>query len=345
MAAMTTPTTTTPPLCKHWARSKSCLYHSQGGNCKFDHPIDYELPPQSQVRRKRSKGGRLQVKNDTRAAKLRSFMALHVNLEQSHVLDVAGGKGELAFHLVNLSNVASCHVVDPRPLSLNRFQVRLQRGFYHRSASIVNKDIVTSPNDAERPVEHLRCFFASELWDKDDSAIENEVNDKDKNKNISKNKNNEAAFETNCQNAQAWTWPPANNNEHASSSSCSCNNDNDDDESKTHYQLNNKNKKQTPTFEHARSIVQQATLIVGMHPDQAVDAIIDAALALGVSFFVVPCCTYSQEFPHRRTPSNSKKIVTTYEELLEYLQSKSPDIQRAELPFEGKNVCLYRVVE
>ena len=38
------------------------------------------------------------------------------------------------------------------------------------------------------------------------------------------------------------------------------------------------------------------------------------------------------------------KLVTTYDELLQYLENKSSDIKRHVLPFEGRNVCLYRVV-
>ena len=105
-------------------------------------------------------------------------------------------------------------------------------------------------------------------------------------------------------------------------------------------------------FDNASSIVKTADLVVGMHPDQAVDAIVDAALYQNISFFVVPCCTYSREFPHRRVclpvsengrANTTKKLVTTYEELVDYLQAKSPDIQRHVLPFEGRNICLYRV--
>jgi len=149
-----------------------------------------------------------------------------------------------------------------------------------------------------------------------------------------------------------------------------------------------------PTYEHAITVVDDANLIVGMHPDQAVDAIIDAALYKNISFFVVPCCTYSREFPNRRIPirtttddgderrprrnNNEKKknanpseppqqqqqqnvaedddkematamtamtkVVTTYDELIQYLENKSPDIKRHILPFEGRNICLYRVV-
>ena len=41
------------------------------------------------------------------------------------VLDVAGGKGGLAFELANLNGVAAT-VLDPRPLSLSRHAVLLQ---------------------------------------------------------------------------------------------------------------------------------------------------------------------------------------------------------------------------
>jgi len=62
-----------------------------------------------------------------------------------------------------------------------------------------------------------------------------------------------------------------------------------------------------PTFDHASTIVKNADLIVGMHPDQAVDAIIDSALYMNVSFFVVLCCVYSREFPNRRIRIPLKK--------------------------------------
>ena len=96
------------------------------------------------------------------------------------------------------------------------------------------------------------------------------------------------------------------------------------------------------TLNNVRKIVKSANLIVGMHPDQAVDAIVDAALALNVSFFVIPCCVHSREFPRRRLKNGDP--VNSYEELLEYLKEKDPEIRKEVLPFEGRNVCLYKVV-
>ncbi len=389
---------TRPPLCKHWARSKICLYHAKG-KCKFDHPADYEIPPIVQPKRKsrqtdlshrhRSAGGRLQTRNDARVAILRAFLAGELerngisDLSSYRVLDVAGGKGELAFQLLNLNNVSSCHVIDPRPLSLGRFQKRLSRGFYHRSQGILQTDVVRPQSEPERPVDQLRCFFSSELWEEEEGTTNNSESEdkKEKNNNNNNNNNNNDTNETidkkfqrqrerffaNCYKAKGWVWPPAgSDNEHIS---CGKNFEDRDDiptkgiESMKLAEEANSSTTDTTSldtatslgidFDNASSIVKTADLVVGMHPDQAVDAIVDAALYQNISFFVVPCCTYSREFPHRRVcvpvsengrDETTMKLVTTYEELVDYLQAKSPDIQRHVLPFEGRNICLYRVV-
>ena len=499
-SASTTPQPLVVQLCKHWLKSKSCLYHNKG-LCKFSHPENYEIPKPGETKkqqsrrqsqrsqsqsqnnnpnRHRSAGGRLQTRNDARVAQLRCFIATTINnmnsngngngnrngnsniLEQWNVLDVAGGKGELAFQLLNLNNVQSCYVVDPRPLKLDRFQRRLQKGYYHRSSTIIQTDIIRNQQDIERNVDHLYCFFSNELWidedddkDKDNSNIKEEEDDGDENKDQQDNKEEQKEeegqsrkieFDKNIYKAKGWIWPPVgdDNNEHDSyckgcdssssrttttttkkkknkrenddatktdtteaklwksnendskandaittdekeieivTTTAPTTSNNNDDNNKNNY--NNTQHQQQhvqssiPTFQYAVDVVSKCNLIVGMHPDQAVDAIIDAALYKNISFFVVPCCTYSREFPNRRIPlittantttddnnenedenekdnnENGKthqqqktatKLVTTYDELLQYLENKSSDIKRHVLPFEGRNVCLYRVV-
>ena len=41
-------------------------------------------------------------------------------------------------------------------------------------------------------------------------------------------------------------------------------------------------------------------IIIGMHPDQATESIVDMALKYQKPFAVVPCCVFSEENPHRR---------------------------------------------
>ncbi|KAI9912114.1 hypothetical protein PsorP6_008980 [Peronosclerospora sorghi] len=99
----------------------------------------------------------------------------------------------------------------------------------------------------------------------------------------------------------------------------------------------------TDTFlektEHVQ-LVEQASLIIGMHPDEATEAILDAAIKFSKPFAVVPCCVFGQKFPHRRLADGSK--VLSYKNLIEYLIAKHPNIEKAFLPFDGKNLVLFR---
>ena len=57
----------------------------------------------------------------------------------------------------------------------------------------------------------------------------------------------------------------------------------------------------------AQARFADAAAVVGMHPDQATDAVVEAALALGCPFAVVPCCVFPSLFAHaRRTPDGSR---------------------------------------
>ncbi|CEG37188.1 Zinc finger, CCCH-type [Plasmopara halstedii] len=87
-------------------------------------------------------------------------------------------------------------------------------------------------------------------------------------------------------------------------------------------------------------LIEQASLLLGMHPDQATDSILDVAIKFNKPFAVVPCCVFGQNFPDRRLVDGSK--VLSYEHLVEYLTAKHPDIEKAFLPFDGKNLVLYR---
>lgn len=87
-------------------------------------------------------------------------------------------------------------------------------------------------------------------------------------------------------------------------------------------------------------LIEHASLLLGMHPDQATDSIFDVAIKFNKPFAVVPCCVFGQNFPDRRLADGSK--VLSYENLIEYLTAKSSDIEKAFLPFDGKNLVLYR---
>ena len=80
-------------------------------------------------------------------------------------------------------------------------------------------------------------------------------------------------------------------------------------------------------------------VVLGMHPDEATEDIVDLALAHDKPFAVVPCCVFARRSPHRRTAAG--KPVRSWEDFCEYLAEKDGRIRAASLPFPGRNVALY----
>jgi hypothetical protein len=75
-------------------------------------------------------------------------------------LDIAGGKGEFSFEIINLNGVAST-VFDPRPLDLYRFKRKLEFGFYHRNDVLGSYNHLPAPQRGDTPElpSHIRGFF------------------------------------------------------------------------------------------------------------------------------------------------------------------------------------------
>jgi hypothetical protein len=78
-------------------------------------------------------------------------------------------------------------------------------------------------------------------------------------------------------------------------------------------------------------------LLVGMHPDQATDSIVDGALQLGIPFAVVPCCV----FPSLLAASRGVRL-SSRDQLVAYLLAKRPgEICIDWLPVDGAAQVLY----
>jgi hypothetical protein len=86
-------------------------------------------------------------------------------------------------------------------------------------------------------------------------------------------------------------------------------------------------------------LVKNASAIVALHPDEATGDIVHIAVDRRLPFVVVPCCVFGRLFPHRRISND--KVVSSYEDLLEYIKEQDNGIQEIELPFQGKNVVLW----
>jgi hypothetical protein len=89
-------------------------------------------------------------------------------------------------------------------------------------------------------------------------------------------------------------------------------------------------------------LISGASAIVGIHADQITESIIDHALLFDKPFAVIPCCLFSCLFPPRFLKGGSI-VVSSYEDFIQYLLEKDRTICKTVLPFEGRNIVLYRV--
>ena len=125
----------------------------------------------------------------------------------------------------------------------------------------------------------------------------------------------------------------------------------------------------------AWNCISNTNLIVGFHPDQATEAIVDFAIERKIPFCIVPCCVFPKEFPNRFLSSSSSSTTTTitttefqnegdsnentkhdekyfvrdYQTFLTYLKDKDERIREAQLDFQftdtARRVVLYMLPE
>ncbi|KAF9080917.1 hypothetical protein BGX23_001513 [Mortierella sp. AD031] len=110
-----------------------------------------------------------------------------------------------------------------------------------------------------------------------------------------------------------------------------------------------------------RDVFERASILIGMHPDQATEPIVTMALKHNKPFAVVPCCVFAHENPDRRLQDGGG--VNTTLDFIQYLTEKDPRtrmsagdsqgsqdgqdnafgaVRKQFLPFDGMNIVLFR---
>ena len=82
------------------------------------------------------------------------------------------------------------------------------------------------------------------------------------------------------------------------------------------------------------NLLKNCSVILGMHPDEATEPIVDLAIQHSKPFAIVPCCVF---------PKSGEYM--SFEGWVDYLAAKSSRIQRRHLNFQGKNLVLYMVAD
>ncbi|KAI1319310.1 hypothetical protein EDD11_004447 [Mortierella claussenii] len=112
-------------------------------------------------------------------------------------------------------------------------------------------------------------------------------------------------------------------------------------------------------LESHKELVHDASIMIGLHPDQATEPIVRAALKAKKPFAIIPCCVFGRDNPHRRLPKlapsditenqgqeednqdSLTRPVTSYEDFVTWLSTLHPEIETTWLNFEGMNQVLY----
>jgi hypothetical protein len=107
--------------------------------------------------------------------------------------------------------------------------------------------------------------------------------------------------------------------------------------------LNGNGSSLTDRTDGVGGLVRSCSIITGMHPDQATEAIVDTSLRLGVPFAILPCCVMPKLFPNRVQKRHGDP-VRSYSTFCQYLLDKAPigiKFRVEHLLFQGRNKVIY----
>lgn len=298
------------PICKHGI-------HCKHPNCFFVHPAARETIPLPQKQSLKSS------RNGVFRRWLLDTFGRELLSQGSGLMDVAAGKGFLGFELLNIDNIPA-FAFEPRDLALTKPTRRYDLGFYKRRAdnSLTTNQLVPGKSI---PPNHIRSLFefskAEGVWPNSLNS-EKHFAEMEKRRQIllqrydSSESHHEDSFPKDFTPKKKTT---------------------------TKQEEKERTGKVVETLQTARELVSNCSIVVGMHPDEATEPIIDFAIAQQKPFAVVPCCVHSKQFPNRKITDafGKPQAVKTYEQFIQYILDKHAGIQQKKLPFQGRSIVLY----
>ena len=346
-----------PPACRHWERLGRCPAR-EAGECAFLHD-GVGGGSSARLDRQRWGGRRRYVRNQHKSSVFRIFLMRTYGADYVNgggggdgdggrgggdgdggrggvILDVAGGKGELSFELLNLSGAGECVVVDPRPLNLGAVLGKWRRGLFEpRRVGVFSRwypacEDGCKDREPRRP-GHMRCFFDGASFARLARATGRE--DVDRTDGLYRRWIDRAR-------GIAWTTKGLRHEDGTSYDKGGGGGGTETEISTMQTtRIDETDASDIVDPAEVRDIVRRCHLVVGLHPDQAAGDIIEFAMAMRVPYCIVPCCVYSDAFAQRKLRDGTK--VRTFDHLVQWLCEKDPRAKTATLDLEGKNTVVY----
>lgn len=260
------------------------------------------------------------------------------------MLQCAGGSGSLTFELAYVHGI-KCTLIDPRPLKLNKLQHKhlQQAGRSAAISTLTMQQLQEGHVTATCTVQHCQQLPQQQL--ELGQAANSQTNTQQQDDYVQQQSDEDDAE----QQELSQDWQEAEQQQQAGA--------------------------MPPTQQHSPDVQQQApdrpplqlwqvqawfgpdlwgtpgwrqlfsdcSIVVGLHPDQATEPILDLSVQQQLPFAVMPCCVFPRLFAHRRLQqANGVSVpVVTYEQLVGYLVQRG-DAQQTVLDFEGANILVYR---
>lgn len=338
-----------PPTCRHWSRLGRCPVRD-AGCCAFGHEetdrggdaTAASSASGGENEKRRWRGKRRVIRNGHKNSALRIFLIRTYGVDYLRggvVLEVAGGKGELSWELLNLVGV-ECVNVDPRPMSLNNAEARWRKGMYEprRTGPVFRKWLPaveegSSQNRSSRRPRHLRCFFHAEPFVRLAQCRADDTDSFDAQRWLKGERSKADSI--------SWTTRGLQHEDEDTSGEHGCDNPPiPESESSCIQEYDEEDQAcEVTDADDARDLLSRTALVLGLHPDQAAGDIVRFADCLGVPWCIVPCCVYSDLFAKRRLKDGTR--VSTHEHLVRWLEERNPEARVETLGMDGKNQIVY----
>ena len=203
----------------------------------------------------------------------------------STVLDIAGGKGNLSVELA-LQGHVQCTIIDPMIRRRQQHQQQQQQSPTHNTSSSSSSSFLP-----KRQVKQLRKINAPHPY-------------------------HVATYF----NQTTFMMMPSSSSKGSSDTNIIQEGD-DNDEEEDDKVLNQDNGSNNGGHDYrsgyycydggGETMIQNAKLCVGLHPDECTEDIVDVALRYNKSFAIVPCCVFADLYPHREVVTTTTTTIST----------------------------------
>eukprot|EP00894_Picocystis_sp_ML_P002165 jgi/Pico_ML_1/52682/g3355.t1 len=268
------------------------------------------------------------------------------------VVDVAGGQGRLAFELCNADGIDTL-VVDPRELRLDKLAKHWDASIRRRRRKQGLDEEATTPLVAP---SHCQAFFEPRLWKEEGGEAGQALAQRAW---FEAHEPERSVRSTHVQlrkvlGVGCWKCGPRGRGGEAQDPQVEDQHVNGFDGWLQHKAFQCPHERSmrasAPSLRpipvdvsDARTRIHRCSALLGFHPDQATDAIVQCALDLRKPFCVVPCCVFPQHFPHRRLQDGS--VVRTTSQHVAYLvewgRTRGASFHVSTLDFPGRNRAVH----